>query len=70
MPGVEPLVREWQLAEQSSEGDQRGQFSLDVPVTVCDNSPAMPVVACDLHRSNCLNRHTGDAFLLPGLVQQ
>jgi len=45
------------------------QFSLDVLGAWRDNGPVLPVVACNLHNGNRLNRHTDDALLLPGLVQ-
>ena len=35
----------------------------------CDNELAMLVAEFGLHSSNCLNRHTDDAFFLPGKVQ-
>ena len=45
------------------------QFSLDVRGAWRDNGPVLPVAACNPPNGHCLNRHTDDALLLPGLVQ-
>ena len=52
-----------------SSASQPRQFSLDVRGAWRDNGPVLPVAAGNPHNGDCLNRHTDDALLLPGLVQ-
>ena len=52
-----------------SSASHTRQFSLDVRGAWRDNGPVLPVAACNPHNGHCLNRHTDDALLLPGLVQ-